>query len=79
MGVASHQGVRESLMQGEGKQVSQRTKEKGSRVMRETNTILELIHERGKKGLPLERVYRLIYHPSLYVTGYGKIYGNKGA
>jgi len=66
-------------MQGEGKQVSQRVKEKGSRVMRETNTILELIHERGKKGLPLERVYRLLYNPSLYLTAYGKIYRNKGA
>jgi group II intron reverse transcriptase/maturase len=47
--------------------------------MRETNTILELIHERGKKGLPLERVYRLMYNPSLYLTAYGKIYRNKGA
>jgi hypothetical protein len=42
--------------------------------MRETNTILGLIHERGKKGLPLERVYRLMYNPSLYLTAYGKIY-----
>jgi group II intron reverse transcriptase/maturase len=79
VGITPHQGVRESLMQGEGKQVSQRVKEKGSRVMRETNTILELIHERGKKGLPLERVYRLMYNPSLYLTAYGKIYRNKGA
>src|SRR5258708_37535410 len=47
--------------------------------MRETNTILGLIHERGKKGLPLERVYRLMYNPSLYLTAYGKIYRNKGA
>jgi len=47
--------------------------------MRETNTILELIHERGKKGLPLERVYRLMYNPSLYLTAYGKIYRNTGA
>src|SRR5438128_8187682 len=47
--------------------------------MRETNVILGLIHERGKKGLPLERVYRLMYNPSLYLTAYGKIYRNKGA
>lgn len=52
---------------------------KGSRVMRETNSILGLIHERGKKGLPLERVHRLMYNPSLYLTAYGKIYRNKGA
>lgn len=47
--------------------------------MRETNTILGLIHERGEKGLPVERVYRLMYSPSLYLTAYGKIYRNKGA
>ena len=47
--------------------------------MRETNTILGLIHERGKKGLPLERVYRLMYSSSLYLTAYGKMYRNKGA
>lgn len=47
--------------------------------MRETNSILGLIHERGKKGLPLERVYRLLYSSCLYLTAYGKIYRNKGA
>ena len=47
--------------------------------MRETNSILELIHKRGEEGLPLERVYRLMYNPNLYLTAYGKIYRNKGA
>jgi group II intron reverse transcriptase/maturase len=47
--------------------------------MRETNSILGLIHERGQKGLPLERVYRLMYNSNLYLTAYGKIYRNKGA
>jgi retron-type reverse transcriptase len=47
--------------------------------MRNTNTILGLIRERGRKGLPLERVYRLLYEPDLYVTAYGKIYRNQGA
>ncbi len=47
--------------------------------MQSTNTILGLIHERGKKGLPLERVHRQLYNPDLYLTAYGKIYRNKGA
>ena len=47
--------------------------------MRTTNTILGLIHERGTKGLPLERVQRLLYTPDLYLTAYGKLYRNKGA
>jgi hypothetical protein len=30
--------------------------------MQSTNTYLELLHERGKRGLPLERVYRHLYN-----------------
>src|SRR3989440_4611208 len=47
--------------------------------MRTADTILGLIRERGKKGLPLERVYRLLYNRDLYLMAYGKIYRNKGA
>jgi group II intron reverse transcriptase/maturase len=47
--------------------------------MRQTDTILGLIHERGKKGLPLERGQRQLYNQNLYLTAYGKIYRNKGA
>lgn len=47
--------------------------------MRATETIEGLIRERGKKGEPLERVYRLLYNSELYLTAYGKIYRNKGA
>jgi group II intron reverse transcriptase/maturase len=47
--------------------------------MRTTETIEGLIRERGKKGEPLERVYRLLYNPELYLSAYGKIYRNQGA
>ncbi len=47
--------------------------------MRNAETILGLIQERGSKGLPLERVYKLLYQKDLYLKAYGKIYGNKGA
>ncbi len=47
--------------------------------MREAKAILELIRERGQKGLPLERVYRLLYNPDLYLMAYGKIYRNNGS
>lgn len=49
------------------------------RVMRTTETIVELIRERGKGELPLERVYRLLYNPDLYLTAYGKTRRNRGA
>src|SRR5436309_15863183 len=47
--------------------------------MRTAETILGLIQERGKKGLPLERVYKLLFNKELYLKAYGKIYRNKGA
>jgi retron-type reverse transcriptase len=53
--------------------------ERKGRVMRETQTILQLLRERGKKHLPLERVYRLLYNPDLFLTAYGRIYRNAGA
>ena len=47
--------------------------------MRNAKTILELIRERGKKGLPLERVYKFLFNKDLYLMAYGKIYRNDGA
>src|SRR5260370_41654398 len=47
--------------------------------MRSAETILELIRERGKKELPLERVYKLLFNKDLYLMAYGKIYRNDGA
>ncbi len=42
-------------------------------------TILGIIHERGKRGLPLTNLYRQLFNPELYLHAYGKIYRNKGA
>ena len=47
--------------------------------MRETEAIIGLISERGKKGLPLERLYRLLFNRNLYLEAYGKISRNAGA
>ncbi len=47
--------------------------------MRSAETLLGLIQERGKQGLPLERVYRLLFNRDLYLMAYGKIYRNAGA
>ncbi len=44
-----------------------------------SHQIWSIIHERGKQGLPLERVYRLLFNPALYLKAYGKIYRNDGA
>ncbi len=47
--------------------------------MRPATTILGIIQDRGKKGLPLERVYRLLFNRDLYLMAYGKVYRNDGA
>src|ERR1700685_3683645 len=47
--------------------------------MRDAETVLAIIHERGKNGLPLEDVYRQLYNPTLYLRAYGRIYRNDGA
>jgi group II intron reverse transcriptase/maturase len=40
---------------------------------------MEILHERGKRGLPLERLYRHLFNPELYLRAYGKIYRNDGS
>ncbi len=47
--------------------------------MRDAETVLNIIHERGKRGLPLEDVYRLLYNPMLYLRAYARLYANDGA
>lgn len=47
--------------------------------MRNADTVLAIIRERGKKRLPLERVYRLLYNKELYLQAYAKLYPNDGA
>ena len=47
--------------------------------MRNAETILNIIRERGQRGLPLTGVYRLLFQRDLYLRAYGKLYRNQGA
>ena len=47
--------------------------------MQNTNAILDIYRKRGARGLPLERVYRHLFDPALFLRAYGKIYRNAGA
>jgi group II intron reverse transcriptase/maturase len=47
--------------------------------MRNAETVLSIIRDRGKRRLPLEGLYRLLYNPSLYLLAYSRIYKNRGA
>jgi group II intron reverse transcriptase/maturase len=47
--------------------------------MRNAETILGIIRERGRRRLPLTNIYRQLYNPDLYLRAYGRIYRNDGA
>jgi retron-type reverse transcriptase len=47
--------------------------------MQSADVYLGLLRERGKRGLPLERVYRQLFNRDLYLKAYGKIYRNQGS
>lgn len=47
--------------------------------MRTAKTVLTVIQERGKKKLPLERIYKLMFNKDLYLAAYAKLYPNEGA
>ena len=47
--------------------------------MQNAATVLGVIRERGRRGLPLERLYRQLFNPQLFLMAYGRIYANQGA
>lgn len=47
--------------------------------MRTAATVLNIIRDRGQRGLPLNNLYRLLYNRDLYLRAYAKLYPNKGA
>jgi group II intron reverse transcriptase/maturase len=47
--------------------------------MQDAGTVLAVLRERGRKGLPCEELYRQMFNKSLYLLAYGNIYANQGA
>ena len=47
--------------------------------MQDAAVVLEVLRERGRKGLPLRRAVPADVQPSLYLLAYGRIYSNQGA
>ena len=46
--------------------------------MQDAETVLEVLRERGRKGLPLTQLYRQMFNKDMYLLAYGNIYSNKG-
>jgi hypothetical protein len=40
--------------------------------MRDAATVLGVLRDRGRRGLPLERLYRQLFNPQLYLMAYGR-------
>jgi group II intron reverse transcriptase/maturase len=47
--------------------------------MQDAETVLEVLRERGRKGLPITQLYRQMFNKDMYLLAYGNIYSNKGA
>jgi len=47
--------------------------------MQDAETVLGVIRERGRQGLPLERLYRQLFNRELFLVAYGRIYSNAGS
>ena len=47
--------------------------------MQNAETVLDVIRERGRRGLPLDRLYRQLFNKELFLRAYGRIYSNDGA
>jgi group II intron reverse transcriptase/maturase len=47
--------------------------------MQDAETVLGVLRERGKRGLPCDELYRQMFNPHLYLLAYGRLYSNHGA
>jgi group II intron reverse transcriptase/maturase len=47
--------------------------------LQSAETVLGVLRERGRRGLPCNELYRQMFNPELYLVAYGRIYSNQGA
>src|SRR6266542_5248542 len=47
--------------------------------MQNAETVLGVLRERGRRGLPCEELYRQLFNPHLFLMAHGRIYANHGA
>jgi hypothetical protein len=47
--------------------------------MQSAETVLKVLRERGRRGLPCNELYRQLFNQDLYLAAYGRIYSNDGA
>ena len=47
--------------------------------MQSAETVLDVLRDRGRRGLPCNELYRQLFNPQMYLLAYGRIYSNQGA
>jgi group II intron reverse transcriptase/maturase len=47
--------------------------------MQKADVVLGVLRERGRRGLPVDELYRQMFNPDLYLVAYGNVYSNQGA
>src|SRR3977135_1431141 len=47
--------------------------------MQNAETVLSVLRERGRRGLPCNELYRQMFNPQLYLLAYGRLDSNPGA
>jgi group II intron reverse transcriptase/maturase len=47
--------------------------------MQNAETVLDVLRDRGRRGLPCNELYRQLFNPQMYLLAYGRLYSNHGA
>src|SRR5947207_7367635 len=47
--------------------------------MQNAETVLGILRERGRRGLPCTELYRQLFNPQFYLLAHGRVYSNHGA
>src|SRR5690242_82957 len=78
-GVTTGQGGRESRPHGRRGPGDRTPQSREVCEMQDAETVLGVLRERGRRGLPCEELYRQMFNVQLYLLAYGRIYSNQGA
>jgi group II intron reverse transcriptase/maturase len=47
--------------------------------MQNAETVLGVLRDRGRRGLPCDELFRQLFNPQIYLLAYGRLYSNHGA
>jgi group II intron reverse transcriptase/maturase len=47
--------------------------------MQNAETVVSVLRDRGRRGLPCNELYRQLFNPQMYLLAYGRLYSNQGA